>query len=100
MKKSHIESGVHMGAPFFTTYRERGEKTGHVDNILYHLIYQFKNEQAARHLLDEIEHIYNRLEENPLQFPVCRDTYQQKDENPLHLRDTAGLIFLFYVVSA
>lgn len=49
-----------------------------LDNILYHLIYQFKNKQAAKHLLNEIEHIYNRLEQNPLQFPVCRDTYLAK----------------------
>jgi plasmid stabilization system protein ParE len=49
-----------------------------LDNILYYLIYQFKNEQAAKHLLDEIERIYDRLEENPLQFPVCRDRYLAK----------------------
>ena len=46
-----------------------------LDNILYYLIYQFKNEQAAKHLLDEIERIYDRLEENPLQFPLSRDVY-------------------------
>lgn len=46
-----------------------------LDNILYYLIYQLKNEQAATHLLDEINNIYDRLEENPLQFPVSRDTY-------------------------
>lgn len=49
-----------------------------LDNILHHLIYQFKNRQAAKHLLDEIEHIYDRLVENPLQFPICRDTYLAK----------------------
>ena len=41
-----------------------------LDNILCHLIYKIKNGQAAKHLLDEIEHIYGRLEENPLQFPI------------------------------
>lgn len=49
-----------------------------LENILRHLIYKFKNEQAAKHLLDEIEHIYDRLEENPLQFPICRDMYLAK----------------------
>lgn len=49
-----------------------------LDNILYYLIYQFKNEQAAKHLLDEIERIYDRLEENPLQFPACKDAYLAK----------------------
>ena len=46
-----------------------------LDNILHHLIYQLKNKQAALHLLDEIQDIYDRLEENPLQFPFSRDTY-------------------------
>ena len=46
-----------------------------LDNILHYLIYQLKNEQAAKHLLDEIDIIYDRLEENPLQFPISRDTY-------------------------
>ena len=29
-------------------------------------------------MLDEIEHIYDRLEENPLQFPACKDAYLAK----------------------
>lgn len=46
-----------------------------LDHILRYLIYQLKNKQAAVHLLDEMKNIYDRLEENPLQFPVSRDTY-------------------------
>ena len=46
-----------------------------LDNLLHYLIYQLKSEQAARHLLDEIDNLYDRLEENPLQFPLSRDTY-------------------------
>lgn len=46
-----------------------------LDSILHYLIYQLRSKQAAAHLLNEIEKIYNRLEENPLQFPLCRDTY-------------------------
>lgn len=46
--------------------------TEHADSLLnallYHLLFSLKNEQAARHLLDEIDKIYVRLEENPLQF--------------------------------
>lgn len=49
-----------------------------LNNILHYLIFQLKNQQAAKHLLDEIQHIYGRLEKNPLQFPVCRDTYLAK----------------------
>lgn len=46
-----------------------------LDQLIYHLLYQFKNKQAAQHLLDGIENIYGRLEENPRQFPFSRDTY-------------------------
>lgn len=46
-----------------------------LDHILYYLIYQLKNEQAAAHLLDEVGSIYDRLEENPRQFPLSGDTY-------------------------
>lgn len=46
-----------------------------LDNLIHHLLYRLKNEQAARHLLDGIENVYERLEENPLQFPLSRDAY-------------------------
>ena len=46
-----------------------------LDNLVYHLLYRLKNQPAAKHLLDGIEHIYSRLEENPRQFPPSRDTY-------------------------
>ena len=43
-----------------------------LDNIVYHLLYRLKNEQAVKHLLDGIEKIYNRLEVNPKQFSKQR----------------------------
>lgn len=46
-----------------------------LDNIVHHLLYRLKNEQAAIHLLNGIENVYNRLEENPQQFPFSRDNY-------------------------
>lgn len=51
-----------------------------LDELVYHLLYHLRNEQAAKHLLDEIDHIYDRLEENPYQFPESRDTYLKKKE--------------------
>ena len=42
-----------------------------LDRLIYHLIYRLKNEQAARHLLDSMEVIYDRLKVNPFQFPEC-----------------------------
>lgn len=49
-----------------------------LDNLVYHLIYCLKNEQAAKHLLDSIDVIYDRLERNPFQFFECRDAYLAK----------------------
>ena len=46
-----------------------------LDHILYYLVYQLKNKQAAKHLLEEIDTIYDRLEENPWQFPLSQDVY-------------------------
>lgn len=44
-----------------------------LDNLIYHLIYGLKNDQAAVHLLDRIGRIYERLEENPFHFPGSTD---------------------------
>ena len=46
-----------------------------LENLVYYLLYRLKSEQAARHLLDGIDGIYDRLETNPLQFPLSRDAY-------------------------
>lgn len=46
-----------------------------IDRIMYHLLYRLKNEQAARHLLDGVENVYERFEENPMQFPLSKDLY-------------------------
>lgn len=48
------------------------------DHLIHYLIYQLKNEQAAHHLLNELERIYERLEENPLQFAFSKDGYLAK----------------------
>ena len=51
-----------------------------LDNLVYHLIYRLRNKEAARHLLDHVESIYERLMENPYQFPKCRDIYLAKKQ--------------------
>ena len=51
---------------------------GLLDNLVYHLVYRLKNEQAAKNLLDGIDSIYDRLEVNPFQFAECRDAYLAK----------------------
>ena len=52
---------------------ERAEQL--LDRLVYYLLFQLKNEQAAAHLLDVVSNVYERLEENPFQFPECRDVY-------------------------
>ncbi len=49
-----------------------------IDKLVYHLLYRLKNEQAAKHLLDGIDNVYDRLESNPEQFPISRDTFLAK----------------------
>ena len=49
-----------------------------LDNLVYHLVNRLKNKQAARHLLDSIDIVYDRLEIDPYQYPECRDTYLAK----------------------
>lgn len=51
-----------------------------MDERIYYLLYKLKNKQAARHLLDGIEKLYDRLEENPFQFSECRDMYLKRME--------------------
>lgn len=46
-----------------------------LDHLVYYLIYRLKNKQAARHLLDGIDTIYDNLIENPYQYPLCSDYY-------------------------
>lgn len=49
-----------------------------LDKLVYHLIFGLKNEQAAKHLLDGIDNVYDRLESNPEQFPFSRDAFLAK----------------------
>lgn len=49
-----------------------------LDERVAYLLFKLKNEQAAAHLLDEIGKVYDRLEDNPSQFPDCRDSYLKR----------------------
>ncbi|MBR1797611.1 MAG: type II toxin-antitoxin system RelE/ParE family toxin [Clostridiales bacterium] len=46
-----------------------------IDENVNYLLNKFKSPQAATHLLDGISSIYNRLEDNPFQFPDSQDAY-------------------------
>lgn len=46
-----------------------------LDRLVYHLIFRLKNEQAAKHLLDGINNVYQRLEDKPEQLPLSRDVF-------------------------
>lgn len=51
-----------------------------LDKLVFYLLYQLKNEQAASHFLDGVSKIYDRVVENPFQFPQCRDLVLKKKE--------------------
>jgi plasmid stabilization system protein ParE len=55
---------------------ERAEEL--LEQLVKYILYKFRNEQAARHLLDGIEQLYDRLEDNPYQFVDCRDSYLKR----------------------
>ena len=46
-----------------------------IDRLTGYLLNRLKNSGAAMHFLNEIEAVYDRLEENPYQFPMSRDEY-------------------------
>ncbi len=41
-----------------------------IDNCVEYLKYNLSNNSAAIHLLDQLESIFNRAQDNPYQFPV------------------------------
>ena len=44
-----------------------------LDDLIYQLINRYKNEDAAKRLLNHIGCIHERLIDNPYQFPLIRD---------------------------
>lgn len=52
---------------------ERAEEL--LDGLVMYLAVRLNNKPVAQHLLNGIDSIYMRLEENPFQFPVSRDPY-------------------------
>lgn len=70
---------------------ERAEEL--LDSLVRYLLYGIKNEQATIHLLDCVSKIYGRLEENPYQFPPCKDScLASKDYKEAALMDMKYLI--------
>ncbi len=46
-----------------------------IDSCVSYHINKLKSPKAAKHLLDGISEVYDRLEENPFQFGNSRDNY-------------------------
>lgn len=63
-----------------------------LDNLVYYLLYRLKNEQAARHLLDGIGGIYDRLETNPFQFPLSNVKFRWLNDG-----EVAVFVLIAYV---
>ncbi|MCR5205989.1 MAG: type II toxin-antitoxin system RelE/ParE family toxin [Lachnospiraceae bacterium] len=59
----------------------------HIDSLAGYLLAKLKNPQAAGNFLSEIEGIYDRLEDNPYQFPISSDKYLAlKDYREAHFQ--------------
>lgn len=43
------------------------------DELVQYLLFELQAPSAASHLMNEIQKIYLRLEDNPYQFPVSRN---------------------------
>lgn len=69
-----------------------------LDQITYHLIYRLQNTQAAYHLLDNIEKIYDRLLENPYQFPKSKDKHLSMNEYHEAILPEMNYIIIFKII--
>lgn len=49
-----------------------------LDDLVLYLLQRLKSVQGAGHLLDSVSTVYDRLEENPYQFPECEDSLLKK----------------------
>ena len=65
-----------------------------VDNLVGYLMYKLKNPDAALHLADELNVVYDRLEKNPYQYPESSDDFLRSRE---WLRFFCCVCFLIYV---
>ena len=70
-----------------------------IDKLVNYLLLKLKNKQAAFHLLDGIEKIYDRLEDNPLQFPICQDIYLESKGYREAIIPEMEYIIVFHVVN-
>lgn len=52
---------------------ERAEEL--LDQIFYYIINNLKNLQAARNLMNEIEYVYDNLEDNPKIYAYSEDVF-------------------------
>lgn len=46
-----------------------------LDELIFYILDQFQDENAASRLLDGLEKVYGRLQDNPFQFPLFEDSY-------------------------
>ena len=51
-----------------------------IDSVTFHLLHNLHNPDAALHFMDGLEKVYERLAENPFQFPESRDDFLRRRE--------------------
>ena len=57
MPEQHLEK-LGQSIAYKLNITERADEL--LDNLVYHLIYRLKSKEAAKHLLDSVESIYDR----------------------------------------
>ncbi|MBR2948910.1 MAG: type II toxin-antitoxin system RelE/ParE family toxin [Lachnospiraceae bacterium] len=81
----------------------RLEITEHADTLLDglvgYLIFEKKNPDAASHLINGIDKLYKRLEENPYQFPISNNPFLAKREYREALVSDMNYLIVFEVVN-
>ena len=76
-------------------FTERAEKM--LDSIVNYLLTALENIQAANHFLSEINNIIHRLEDNPYQFPVCKDAFLFKKGYREAIMNKMNYILIFKI---
>ena len=78
-----------------TVFTEQAEKM--LDCIVNYLLNTLENVQAANHFLNETNNLIQRLEDNPYQFPVCKDTFLFKKGYREALINKMNYIIIFKI---
>ena len=68
-----------------------------LDNLVQYLLFELQTPSAASHLMDEIQKIYLRLEDNPYQFPVSSNPHLKIKEYREAIVNNMSYVVIFRI---